>query len=75
MISIGERIREELERQERSVTWFARKLNCNRATIYRMLSKNSIDTQMLMQASMALHVNFFHELSDEMAERLKKLIR
>jgi len=65
MINIGKNIKEELERQERTVSWLARKLNCNRAAVYRLMEKNSIDTAILFKVSMALGRNFFHELSEE----------
>ena len=65
MVNIGERIREELTRQERSVSWLARKLNCQRSGIYRIFRKNSIDTQLLMQISQILQHNFIRELAEE----------
>ena len=68
MVNIGERIREELIRQERSVSWLARKLNCQRSGVYRIFRKNSIDTQLLVQISQILQHNFMRELADD-AER------
>ena len=44
MINIGENIKEELDRQERTISWLARKLNRTRTYVYRMLKKNSKDT-------------------------------
>lgn len=69
MINIGDKIREELERQERSVTWLAQKLNRTRAAVYRILAKNSIDTALLASISVILHHDFFRELSDDIASR------
>ena len=37
MKPIGILIKEELEKQERSITWFARKLSCDRSNIYRLV--------------------------------------
>ena len=65
MVDVGQRIKEELERQERSVSWLARKLNCTRAAIYRIFAKNSIDTALLTEISLLLRYNFFQELSDD----------
>ena len=65
MVNIGQNIKEELERQERSVSWLARKLNCTRAAVYRIFSKNSIDTQLLCKISEILHRDFFLDLSNE----------
>lgn len=39
MINIGENIKEELDRQERTISWLARKLNRTRTYVYRMLKK------------------------------------
>ncbi len=69
MINIGKRIREELYRQERSVSWLARKLNRNRAAIYRVMCKNSIDTTLLMTISKVLDHDFFSEFSAEMTKQ------
>lgn len=65
MVNIGQRIKEELQRQERTVSWLARKLNCTRAAVYRIFDKNSIDTALLTSISLILHHNFFIELSDD----------
>ena len=70
MVNVGQRIKDELERQERTVSWLARKLNCNRSTVYRIFSKNSIDTLMLAQISKILNFNFMQLLSDDMQQSL-----
>ena len=59
MVNIGQRIKDELQRQERTVSWLARKLNCTRASVYRIFEKNSIDTALLANISQVLHHNFF----------------
>lgn len=68
MINIGESIRDELMRQERSISWLAAKLNCNRAAVYRILRKNSIDTSLLSTISTILRRDFFRELSDDLTK-------
>jgi len=65
MINIGNSIKDELLKQERTVSWLARKLNCTRAMVYRIFSKNSIDTNLLMQISLVLHHNFFCDLKED----------
>ena len=65
MINIGQRIKEELDRQERSVSWLARNLNRNRTAVYRILHGNSIDTTTLASISRILGHDFFKELSDD----------
>ena len=51
MEHIGQLIRQELRRQERSVAWFARQLSCDRSNIYRIFQKESIDTYLLVRIS------------------------
>lgn len=63
MESLGTLIRQELDRQERSVAWFARKLSCDRSNVYRLFQKHSIDTALLTRISIILHRDFFSELS------------
>lgn len=65
MTNIGQEISNELHRQERTVSWLARKLGCNRTAVYRIMSKNSIDTALLMQLCQILKHNFFEDLSQE----------
>ncbi len=69
MIDIGQKIREELDRQERTVSWLARKLNVNRAAVYRILRKNSIDTGMLENISSVMNHNFFRDLCEGMEKQ------
>lgn len=63
MESIGQLIKEELERQERTVAWFARKLSCDRSNVYRLFQKHSIDTALLRRISLILNRDFFADLS------------
>ena len=65
MICIGQRIKDELDRQERTISWLARKLNRDRIVVYRILRSNSIDTAMLASISRILHHNFFADLSED----------
>lgn len=65
MVDIGQRIKEELQQQERTVSWLARKLNCTRAAVYRIFAKNSIDTSLLSIISQILRHNFFQDLADD----------
>ena len=69
MKPIGILIKEELEKQERSITWFARKLSCDRSNIYRLFQKESIDTNLLVRISILLGNDFFSVLSDYVKEK------
>lgn len=68
MIPIGQQIEEELRHQERSVSWFARKLCCNRQNIYDIFRRTNIDAELLLRISLILGRNFF----DEYAEKYKQ---
>ena len=69
MKPIGCLIKEELEKQERSITWFARKLSCDRSNVYRLFQKESIDTNLLVRISILLGKDFFSDLSDYVKEK------
>lgn len=58
-IHIGNLIKEELARQERTISWFARKLYCDRSNVYDIFRRKSIDTELLLRISIVLNCNFF----------------
>lgn len=66
MIHIGQLIKAELERQERSVTWFAKRLYCERTNVYSIFKRESIDTDLLLRISIVLRRNFFSYYDDEL---------
>nr|WP_300796344.1 XRE family transcriptional regulator [uncultured Bacteroides sp.] len=65
MVHIGHLIEEELRKQERSVTWFAKKLCCERTNVYSIFKRESIDTALLLRISTILHHNFFIYYTNE----------
>lgn len=65
MIDIGQRIKDELRRQDRTAYWLAQKLDINRSVLYRNLQKTSIDTALLQRIGTILHHDFFSDLSAE----------
>ena len=71
---IGILIKEELERQERTVTWFAKKLNCHRVNVYDIFKRENIDIQLLIQISKVLNKNFFKIISDELESKSETYI-
>lgn len=73
-MTIGEMIHEELDKQERTVTWLARKLNCNRQNIYDIFKRTTIDTELLMRISLVLQVDFFKYISKEYEKKLSNKI-
>lgn len=72
MIHIGLLIKKELELQERTPTWLAKKINCDRTNIYRIFDRESIDISLLSRISTALNRNFFEELSQQQTELCDK---
>lgn len=71
MEPIGQLIKEELTAQERSVSWFARKLCIDRSNVYRLFQKNSIDTSLLTRISMVLNKDFFPDAVRQHTEEAK----
>ena len=74
MIHIGQLIKMELEAQERTPTWLAKKINCDRTNIYRIFDRESIDTALLSRISSALNKNFFEELAQQLEDCDKSAI-
>lgn len=64
-LHIGLLIKAELERQERTVSWFARKLCCDRSNVYKLFKRTTIDTGLLLRISAILNHNFFDTLLHE----------
>ena len=67
-IDIGKAIHEEMDKQSKGVSFMAKKLNTNRRRIYRIVAKNSIDTDLLFKVSKVLKHDFFKLYSDKLSE-------
>jgi len=63
---LGRLIRQELQRQKRTVSWLAETINCDRTNIYCIFSRQYIDIELLKRISKALQHNFFTDLADYM---------
>lgn len=74
MEPIGMIIRQELERQERTITWFAAKLHCNRANVYNIFSRNNIDLALLIRISKILNRNFVREVADKIDDTASPML-
>ena len=72
MVHIGKLIEEELHRQERSITWFAKRLYCDRSNVYAIFKRQSIDTEQLLRISIILKYNFFKPYFQEYSDCEKK---
>ncbi len=66
MVHIGHLIQQELLRQERTPTWLARKINCERTNIYDIFDRSSINTDLLIKISKALNFDFFSAYSKQL---------
>lgn len=65
MIHIGQLIERQIHEQGRSVTWFAKKLYCDRTNVYSIFKRASIDTDLLIRISKILNYNFFDCFTEE----------
>ena len=69
-IFIGSVIQQELKNQERTVSWLARKLDCDRTNVYNIFRRQDIDTELLMRISVILHRDFFSIFSKEAKRKI-----
>lgn len=65
MIHIGQIIEKVIHNQERSITWFSKKLYCDRTNVYSIFKRQSIDTELLLRISKILNHNFFDYYTEE----------
>lgn len=61
-IIIGELIKREVKRQNLSADDFAKRIACERANVYKIYQRHSIDTALLGLISQALNHNFFSDI-------------
>lgn len=64
MVHIGKLIKQELERQDRTPTWLAKQISCDRTNVYYLFKQESLHSEMIERLSIALHHNFFQDLAD-----------
>lgn len=58
-IHIGRLIKQKLLEQERSGAWLARKINTSPSNVSKILTKEYLDTGLLLRISKALNYDFF----------------
>lgn len=66
MVHIGQIIERVIHNQERSITWFSKKLYCDRTNVYSIFKRQSIDTELLLRISKILNHNFFDYYTEEL---------
>jgi hypothetical protein len=64
-IHIGKKIKEELYKQDISVSAFAKKINRSRNVVYDIFERESIDTALLNKIGMILRLDFFSIYSEQ----------
>ena len=65
MIHAGQLIKDTINKQGRTVTWFAAQLCCTRPNVYKIFNKENVDVYLLWRISVILQHDFFKDLSDE----------
>ncbi|MBO5251429.1 MAG: XRE family transcriptional regulator [Bacteroidaceae bacterium] len=73
MENIGTLIKEELKNQDRTASWLAAKLSCNRANVYNIFSRENIDIQLLIRISKILKRNFFKAIYEEIEDNINNV--
>ena len=63
---IGKLIREQVEKQDKTVVWLAEQLSCSRTNIYKIYERFSIDTGLLLRISKVLGYNFFRLYTEKL---------
>ncbi|MGN0214098.1 MAG: XRE family transcriptional regulator [Muribaculaceae bacterium] len=70
MMHIGQLIRDELIRQQRTPTWLAQNIYCSRQHIYTIFKKDNIDTELLYRISIVLRHNFFADIAEYVSKKM-----
>ena len=72
-IHIGKLIHEKLKEDGHTVSWFARKMNCDRTNVYKIFQKSYIDVLLLLRISVILNYNFFSVYSEYFYQEQKNV--
>lgn len=64
-IHVGKKIKEEIQKQNFSVTLFAKKINRSRNVVYDIFKRESIDTDLLNKIGKILSCDFFSMYSSQ----------
>lgn len=65
-IHIGEIIKKVMKKRKISVTKLSQEIHCDRTNIYSIFKRKSIDTELLVQISNALHYDFLSLYTKEL---------
>ena len=70
--NIGALILQKLKENGQAVSWLAEKVNSDRSNFYRILKRKHIDTQLLMNISQVLNIDFFASFSEYLSNTKTK---
>ena len=73
-LHIGHLIQEQLRKDQRSVGWLSREIGCTRNHVYKIFSKSSLDSDLILRISKAMHFNFFQYYSRAFLDNMKARI-
>ena len=73
-IHIGHIIQAQLKTDQRSVGWLSREIGCTRNHVYKIFNKPSLDSDLILRISKAMHFNFFQYYSRAFLDNLKARI-
>lgn len=73
-VHIGQEIKRVLDQSDISVTEFARKINKSRGNVYSILTRSSIDTELLAVISNVLRYDFFLLFSPSYSDVNKRIV-
>lgn len=73
-LHIGHLIQEQLRKDKRSVGWLSREIGCTRNHVYKIFNKSSLDSDLILRISNAMHFNFFQYYSVAFLENMKARI-
>ncbi len=63
-IHFGNLILEELRKQLRSVSWFAKEMSYTRGNMYNILKRKNLNSDFLLRATEKLQHDFFLDISE-----------
>ena len=63
--TIGNRIENEVRKQEWNITEFADAICCKRNNVYDIFKRNNLDIKLLARISKVLKHNYFKDLAEE----------
>ena len=67
-------VQDQLKKDQRSVGWLARQISCTRNNLYKVFKKPSLDAELLLRISKAMHFNFFQYYTASFLQAMKERV-